>query len=445
MKKLDLTKHYLVVGLGVTGLSCVRYLVARGCVVSVIDSREKPANIETLKAEFPNVKVHLGSFDETVLAGADVLVMSPGVPLATPAIRKAIENGAEVSSDIELFLNEFTGKLVAITGSNAKSTVTQWLGETLKAGGNKTLVAGNIGLPVLTAVDEAFDVAVLELSSFQLELLAELNADAAVILNISEDHMDRYDSLVSYRNAKLKIFNGAKHIVVNRDDPQTYPAAGVDAEMTAFGVNDAAASGYGLAEIEGRPYLVRGDQPLMAEADLALPGRHNTSNALAVFALADALANPVAATVSALKDFAGLPYRCQLVGEKDGVRFFNDSKATNVGSVLAALNGLAGTGKKNIILLAGGQGKGQDFQPLKEIVDSACKAVFLFGEDKDKLNRVFPAAEVKNTLAESFAAAVQLADEGDAILFSPACASFDQFANYVARGEAFNELVGGVL
>jgi UDP-N-acetylmuramoylalanine--D-glutamate ligase len=445
MKTLDITKHYFVIGLGVTGVSCLRYLVAKGCQVSVMDSRQKPASIAAVEEEFPGLDIHLGSFDPEKLAQADVLVMSPGVPLATPAIQNAISHGAEVCSDIELFLTEFHGKLVAITGSNAKSTVTQWLGEALQAGGHKTLIAGNIGLPVLDAVHDVFDVAVLELSSFQLELLPQLNADAAVILNVSEDHMDRYDSLAAYVEAKRNVFNGAKNIVVNQDDPQAYPDRETDAKISGFSIHESMAADYGLAVYEDEFYIVRGTERLMRETELALPGRHNTANALAVLALADAMGNATAATLSVLKDFTGLPYRCQLVGEKAGVQFFNDSKATNVGSVLAALNGLATVDKKNIILLAGGLGKGQDFTPLRQPVDSACKAVCLFGADKDKLQKVFPAAEVFGCLAEAFAAAVEQADQGDVILFSPACASFDQFESYVARGKAFNALVEGVL
>lgn len=445
MTELNLDKHYLVVGMGLTGISCVRYLSARGCRLSVIDSRSEPGSLPAFRQEFPDVPCHLGGFDVEVLKSADVLVMSPGVPLATAEIQQALTSGVEISSDIELFLNAFKGKIAAITGSNAKSTVTQWLGDALIAGGSKTLVAGNIGLPVLDAVDGDYDIAVLELSSFQLELLPEVNADVATILNVSEDHMDRYDSMASYQAAKLKVYSGASVILVNRDDSLTLPDGSLKAGTVSFGSGTADSEHYGLEEANSAVWLVKGQERLITENEIALRGRHNCLNALAVTALADCLGNPREATLEALRSFKGLPFRCQLVGEKDGVQFFNDSKATNVGSTLAALNGLAGSDAKNLILLVGGQGKEQDFSPLTEAVQRVCKSVFAYGEDKALLKEALPMADLKQTLAEAFAEACANAEAGDSILLSPACASFDQFKNFEARGDAFNDLVEGVL
>ncbi|TXR51996.1 UDP-N-acetylmuramoyl-L-alanine--D-glutamate ligase [Reinekea thalattae] len=440
MKNIDTTKQYLVVGLGVTGASCVRYLVARGCSVAVIDSRQAPPAKAQIEQEFPQVIMHLGDLDANILSAADVLVMSPGVPLATPAIQQAINSGVEISSDIELFLNEFDGKWVAITGSNAKSTVTQWLGEALMAGGHKTLIAGNIGTPVLSVVDQMFDVAVLELSSFQLELLSQPEADVAVVLNISEDHMDRYDSLDDYRRAKLRIYEGAHHMLVNREDELTWPEVKTSKQLTSFGLHETD-QGYGLSLHQGELYICHNAQPVLAASQLGLPGRHNQANAMAVLALADSIGNDRSATLSSLKVFKGLPHRCQLVAEKSGVQFFNDSKATNVGSVLAALTGLADAEHKKIILLAGGEGKGQNFDPLIEPVAASCKAVLLFGADREKIQRSLSSAELVETLAQAFDRATAIAQPGDIVLLSPACASFDQFSGFAARGDAFVDLV----
>lgn len=432
-------KHYLVVGLGLTGQSCVRYLVAQGKHVSAIDSRETPPGLDKLKAECSQVSFYCGSFDANVLASANVLVMSPGVALATPEIQAAIANGAQITSDVELFLNQFEGKVVAITGSNGKSTVTQWLGEALIAGGHKVLIAGNIGTPVLSSVGEAFDVAVLELSSFQLELIKKLSADVATILNISEDHLDRYDSMAHYLQAKQRIFFGAKRAVFNRDDLLTQPLVPDSVPVTSIGLNEPDLKQYGVYGRGGAAEIRQGFLTIMAANEVSLPGRHNVLNALSVLALADAVGNNREATLSVLSSFQGLQHRCQVVGEHLGVRYVNDSKATNVGSALAAIEGLA-TDTPSIFWLVGGQGKGQNFSPLSKAAEH-CKGVYVYGEDRAALALAMPEAKVFETLEQAFLAAKQAAAPADTVLLSPACASFDEFKNFEQRGQAFVQWV----
>ncbi len=433
---------YVVVGLGLTGVSCVRYLVSRGKHVSVIDSREKPHGLDAFKTEFPTISVYCGGWNQTVLSSADVLVMSPGVALSTPEIQKTIAAGVRVTSDIELFLAEFDGRIIAITGSNAKSTVTAWLGEALRLGGYKTLVAGNIGLPVLDTLSERYDVAVLELSSFQLELIQKLNADIATLLNVSEDHMDRYDSMAHYQQAKHRIYFGCRVSVFNREDALTQPLVPATTTQISFGSDAPDLQQYGLRDQDGTVWLAKGFEKIIPISELSLAGLHNASNALAVLAMADAFGNDRTATLSALTSFSGLPYRCQFVASVNDVRFFNDSKATNVGSTIAALKGLADPDDKNIILLLGGQSKGQDLSPLASVTQKTCRHVFAFGEDATLLKRAVVTAEIVENMANAMTKAVELARAGDVVLLSPACASFDQFKNFEHRGQVFNELVG---
>lgn len=440
MTMIAADKTYLVVGLGLTGVSCVRYLRAQGKYVEAIDSRTNPPGLANVQAEFPDLKIHLG-FEASVLSTADVLVMSPGVPLADPAIQQAIQTGADICSDIELFLQEFSGKVIAITGSNAKSTVTAWLGEALDNGGNKTLVAGNIGVPVLDTLGDAYDIAVLELSSFQLELLTKVNASVACILNVSEDHLDRYASMAHYVQAKQRIYFGASQVVFNRLDALTQPLVPDSTPKTSFALNEPDLNHYGLREQGNQTWLAKGFDPVLPVSDIALPGWHNVINAMAVLALADLAGNDRRATLQALTAFAGLPYRCQPIAEHQGVRYINDSKATNVGSTVAALEGLVSSQGANIFLLAGGQTKGQDLSSLTAVFEQTCKGVYAYGEDGHRLQKLSERVQACSSLAEAFAKATSDAGAGDIVLLSPACASFDQFRSFEHRGEVFNQLV----
>ncbi|MFQ3231691.1 UDP-N-acetylmuramoyl-L-alanine--D-glutamate ligase [Reinekea sp.] len=433
-------KHYCVVGLGLTGMSCVRYLAARGKSFSVIDSRINPPGLSEMQLEFPQIEVITGGFNEDFLARATTLVMSPGVALATPEIKRAVENGAQVTSDIELFLNEFSGKVIAITGSNAKSTVTRWLGVAIANGEQKALIGGNIGNAVLNFVDDDFDVAVLELSSFQLELLPKLNADVSCILNVSEDHLDRYASMAQYQQAKQRVYFGTKHAIYNRADVMTAPLVPDSVKVSSFALNEPDLGQYGVREENNQRYIVQGFSNIIDVTEIALPGEHNISNAMAVIAIADAIGNDRNATLLALREFTGLAHRCEKIANVDGVSYFNDSKATNVGSTLAAISGL-GLATKNIILLLGGQGKNQDFSPLIEACERVCKMVYCFGEDAPSLNALIVRSERVESMDQAMKLAKNIAQPGDIVLLSPACASFDQFDNFEHRGNAFVQWV----
>lgn len=436
--------HYLVVGLGATGLSCVRFLREQGKRVSVMDSRLQPPGQTELSDSWPEVTVHTGGFDEAVIAQADVLVMSPGVPLATPDIKRAVDRGARITSDIELFCQAFEGRKVLITGSNAKSTVTTWLAHMASLARANYVVGGNLGQPALTLLDQDADLAILELSSFQLELLPELDADVATVLNVSEDHLDRYPSFEDYQQAKQRIYRGCHHAVYNRDDALTRPSVSDEIPTTSFGRGVPDANQFGLLESDGVEWLSLGTDGWLPVSEVALPGRHNLMNALACLALGDAIGLPRVAMLESLRTFKGLPHRCELVATQAGVRYVNDSKGTNVGATLAAVEGLGREAPGHVILLVGGQGKGADFSPLAEPVRALCKAVLAFGEDRERLAAALGEdTRQVDTLEVALDQAAGLAEIGDTILLSPACASFDQFRNFEHRGDVFRAWVEG--
>lgn len=439
--------HYLVVGLGATGLSCVRFLVAQGKYCSVIDSRQTPPGLAALRADFPHIEVMLGGFDARVMASVDVLVMSPGVPLSTPAVQTALAEGVRLSSDIELFCQAHQGRTVLITGSNAKSTVTSWLADAAERGGLSFVVGGNLGQPALTLLDEPAELAILELSSFQLELVGPLRADVATVLNVSEDHQDRYPSFAAYQQTKQRIYFGCRHAVFNRDDALTSPLLPTGVAQTSFGLGRPDLNQVGLLEREGDTWLACGREPWLRAADVALPGRHNRSNALAVMALAMAIGVDRDAIVASLRQFKGLTHRCEPVGSINGVLYVNDSKGTNVGATLAAVEGLGHDHPGRLILLLGGQGKGADFSPLHGPVARLCKSAWVFGEDQALIAAALsPEGQASpvhctDTLPEALAGADAESQPGDIVLLSPACASFDQFTDFQQRGDAFRSWV----
>ena len=439
--------QYLVVGLGATGLSCVRYLVAQGKLVSVIDSRQTPPGLETLRAEFPDVEVTLGGFDADVMTRVDVLVMSPGVPLSTPAVQTALANGVRLSSDIELFCQAHQGRTVLITGSNAKSTVTSWLADIAGRAGLSYVVGGNLGQPALTLLEEPVELAILELSSFQLELVGPLRADVATVLNVSEDHQDRYPSFAAYQQTKQRIYFGCRHAVYNRDDVLTSPLLPTGVAQTTFGLGQPDLNQFGVLEHEGEAWLACGRDLWLPACDVALPGRHNRSNALAVMALAKATGLGRDAILASLKSFKGLPHRCEPVGSINGVQFVNDSKGTNVGATLAAVDGLGRDHPGRLILLLGGQGKGADFSSLNEPVAQLCKSSWVFGQDQEQIVAALSAGGRSSTvhrvdtMEQALAGAEAEALTGDIVLLSPACASFDQFNDFQHRGDVFRSWV----
>lgn len=434
-------KQILVLGLGDTGLSALRWLKRQGARLSVADTRDDPPGAEALAAELPGVKLYTGMFTADLFDGVDLVVVSPGVPLSTPEIQAAMQRGIPVVGDVELFAQyrPASAKVIAITGSNGKTTVTTLVGEICKNAGLRTIVAGNIGLPVLDALEmETPDVYVLELSSFQLETTSSLIADAAVMLNLSEDHMDRYAGMQEYAIAKAHIFYHAKLQVLNRDDAWSMLMARPKLPQVTFGLDEALdEESYGLRHIDGALWLCCGQHDLMSIRDLKIAGLHNAANALAAIALCRGIGIGYVPIIQTLYSFKGLPHRVEWVANIDEVDYYDDSKGTNVGATCAALAGLP----QKVVLIAGGDGKGQDFSPLKQPVAENARAVVLIGRDAAKIEQELLETEVAMyhaaDLPEAVTIAKKIARAGDAVLLSPACASFDMFKNYVHRAEVF--------
>ncbi|MEY8711075.1 UDP-N-acetylmuramoyl-L-alanine--D-glutamate ligase [Mangrovibacter phragmitis] len=427
-------KNVVIIGLGLTGLSCVNFFLARGVTPRVMDTRVTPPGIDKLPE---HVERYVGSLNEDWLLAADLIIASPGIALATPALSAAADAGVEIIGDIELFCREVQAPVVAVTGSNGKSTVTTLVGEMAKAAGVSVGVGGNIGLPVLMLLDLPHELYVLELSSFQLETTYSLNAAAATILNVTEDHMDRYPfGLQQYRAAKLRIYENARVCVVNADDALTMPVRGADARCVSFGVD---VGDYHLNRQQGETWLrVKGEKVLNVK-EMKLVGRHNYTNALAALALADAVGLPRASSLKALTTFTGLAHRFELVLESKGVRWINDSKATNVGSTEAALNGLHCEGTLHLLL--GGDGKSADFSPLRPFLQGDSIRLYCFGRDGAQLAELRPdVAEQTETMEEAMRLIAGQVKPGDMVLLSPACASLDQFKNFEQRGEIFAQL-----
>lgn len=435
----------VVVGLGASGLSAARFLARRGQRVVVMDSRMSPPQLDVLRDEFPEMEIHVGGFDPEILLAADELVMSPGIPLREPAIAEAMAAGVAITGDVGLFLREVTQPVIAITGSNAKSTVTELTGKMISDAGLKAGVGGNIGLPVLDMLDGAeCDVYVLELSSFQLETLDQIGAEVATVLNVSPDHMDRYDDLPGYHRAKHRIFRGCRQVVVNRDDPLSQPLIPASVKQWSFGLGVPDFNQFGLRHDAGSDWLAFENRNLLRADELKIRGRHNLANALAALALGHAIGLSLESMVGTLRAFPGLPHRCQWVGEIGGVQYFNDSKGTNVGATVAAIEGLAPSLSGKLLLIAGGDGKGADFSDLADPCRESVRDAFLIGKDAACL-----AESLDNScdlhLCESLEQAVKLAAEkampGDAVLLSPACASFDMFRGFEHRGDVFVSIV----
>ncbi|WP_421683641.1 UDP-N-acetylmuramoyl-L-alanine--D-glutamate ligase [Stutzerimonas urumqiensis] len=437
----------IVVGLGKSGMSLVRHLADRGLPFAVADTRANPPELATLRRDFPQVEVRCGELDADFLARASELLVSPGLALSTPAIAEAAARGVAISGDIQLFARLAKAPIVAITGSNAKSTVTTLVGEMARAAGRRVAVGGNLGTPALDLLADDVELYVVELSSFQLETTELLNAEVATCLNISEDHMDRYSGLPAYHQAKHRIFRGARQVVINRDDRLSRPLLSEQVPVWSFGLGKPDFRGFGLIQEGGEAHLAFQFEPLMPARALRMRGAHNQSNALAALALGHAVGLPFEPMLETLRTFAGLPHRCQWVGEHQGVAFYDDSKATNVGAALAAIEGLGADIAGHLVLIAGGDGKGADFAPLQPAVSRHCRAVVLLGRDADKLERALagaaPVIRVA-TLEDAVRAAAEQAQPGDAVLLSPACASLDMFANFEERGRLFAAAVGGL-
>ncbi|WP_339782022.1 UDP-N-acetylmuramoyl-L-alanine--D-glutamate ligase [uncultured Marinobacter sp.] len=444
MSVITSDRRTLVVGLGKTGLSCVRYLYAQGRDIAVADSREAPPGLDDLRTGWPDIPVYLGQFDQDLFAGFNELIVSPGINIAEPAIARAAEQGARIRGDIDLFAEAADAPVVAITGSNGKTTVTTLLGEMARAAGRRVEVGGNIGIPALDLLGRGADLYVLELSSFQLETTAELNALAATVLNVSDDHLDRYPDKLTYFQAKQRIFHGCQNAIVNLDDALSTPMARDNLRFICFGFHRVNPQTFSTREDDQGLWLTFGFDNILNASELKLMGRHNLSNVMAALALGQAAGLPMEAMQKAAREFNGLPHRCEFVRRVSGVDYINDSKGTNVGATVAAIESLALDGEGQIVLIAGGEGKGAEFSTLAGPIRTGCRAVVLIGTDADRIAESLgsdPPVYRAASLAEAVKRSEELALEGDRVLFSPACASFDMFRDYIDRGDQFRTLV----
>jgi len=479
-------KSVLVLGLGETGLSMVCWLSAQGARLRVADSRSEPPGLAETGQHVAAGQIFCGAFSDALFEGIELVAISPGVPLRDPAVIRAVARGIPVVGDIELFAQQLAAgglrpetRVLAISGANGKTTVTSMVEHLCKAAGKDAVAAGNISPAVLDVVlargANQPEVWVLELSSFQLETTATLNADAATVLNISEDHLDRYAGINEYAAAKARIFHGSGVQVLNRDDARSMGMALPGRRIITFGLNfPASVNDFGIEKTGNEIWLVQGGQRLLKVSELQIAGLHNVANALAALALCRAIDLPMPVLLKALRSFRGLPHRVERVAEIDGVVYYDDSKGTNVGATVAALEGLGGMTRcaqasgagvppprllpqsagfasnvseagRKVVLLAGGEGKGQDFAPLKPAVMQHARAVVLIGRDAPLIGSALdgcgvPVLHAKN-MNDAVREAAQLAQSGDAVLLSPACASFDMFRNYAHRAEIFVEAV----
>jgi len=438
----------VIVGLGTTGLSVAHFLAGQEQDFAVVDSRENPPNADDLLKAFPKVAYHFGDFNTPLLTQARQLIVNPGIAIDTAEIKQARLAGASVIGDIELFARQINDSrpIVAITGSNGKTTVTSLLDLMARKSGVNVGTGGNIGTPALDLLsDEDTELFILELSSYQLETSPSLHTLAAVILNVSEDHLDRYDNdIEKYALAKSAIYQHCQHIISNREDAysQHFAELATTESVITFGMDVPQEGHYGVRLINGVEWLARGDELMMPTADIKLPGRHNIANALAALALGDVAGLNQDAMLEALREHEGMAHRTQWLTQLENVNWYNDSKGTNVGATLAALSGLTG----KTVLIAGGQGKGADFLPLKKVISDKARAVVLMGEDADKIAQ-FVDDSIPVVFVDSMRAAVEQAyqlaegNNQDNVLLSPACASFDMFDNYAVRGEVFMQEV----
>lgn len=434
---------HVVVGLGVTGYSCARYLFGQGVPVAVTDTRVSPPNVDALKQSCPGIELSLGKLDEALLDRAECIVISPGMPLSDPVIARYVARGVPVIGDVELFAQAVKVPVIAITGTNAKSTVTTLVGEMAKAAGYKVQTGGNLGVPVLDLLMQQPDanLFVLELSSFQLETTHSLAPRVATILNITPDHLDRYDSYEGYQQAKHRVYSHCEAAVCNRDDSLTDTQATTKFYFTVTQPKD---NEFGLVVDNGVTYLAFGNKSLLPVAELPVPGKHYQANALAALAIGHAAGFALEPMISVLREFKGLPHRCQLVRELHGVKWYNDSKGTNIGASQAAIEGIGGEIAGRLVLIAGGIGKGADFTTFAPIVEKYSRHVVLIGQDAQNIANALN-GKVSVSFADSMDSAVQqaanAAQQGDSVLLSPACASLDMFKNFEHRGDVFTEIV----
>ena len=437
----------LVLGLGKTGLSCISYLAGSGAGLGVADTRQDPPELKTLKEHYPLVPFFGGEFDAGLLCRARRLVVSPGIAPAHPAIRAARAAGVEILGDVEIFCRNINAPLIAVTGSNGKSTVVSLLAKMLERSGLRVGLGGNFGTPALDLLSpHAPDYYLLELSSFQLETLRSHRPAAAAVLNVSADHLDRYADIREYARAKENIYAGGGSMVINLDDEVVSGMLLPERETLTYSLALPEAD-FSISRRNGENWLVNRDAVLVKQSDLKVHGMHNLANILAALALGRALDLPVPPMLEALCEFTGLPHRCERVAGADGVDWFNDSKGTNVGATLAALNGLS-NGRKNIILIAGGDGKGADFSPLGSAIGKHVKSTIVIGKSANDIAAIVPDEKTvfyATGMGPAVNTAFRLARPGDTVLLSPACASLDMFKDFAERGDVFKRCVAEVL
>ena len=438
---------YLVAGLGKTGHSIAGYLSRRNKPFVVFDTRQSVEGLAAFNTEFPGVDVFLGDLPGTIYQQLAGIITSPGVALDEPFLQETFRRKIPVFGDIECLAREIDAPVIAITGTNGKSTVTTLVGEMAKAAGLSVAVAGNIGLPVLDLLDndQHYDLWVLELSSFQLDLTYSLSPIAATILNVSPDHLDRHHTLEAYITAKQRVYHQAQTVISNRDDAQTIPQVATNRTMaTSFGLDKPAPGHWGIIEKDGTHYLSDGNECLLSTEELRIKGKHNWQNALAACGLAAAAGIKPEYMIKVLKTFTGLPHRCQWVRTLDEIDWINDSKGTNIGATISAISGIGGAMQGKIVLIAGGQGKGADFNELRPSVAEHVRSVVLIGEDADKIEHaladITPVLRA-TSLEEAVTRARSQATSGDVVLLSPACASLDMFRDFNHRGDVFANLV----
>ena len=430
-------------------MSCAKYFMSINREFRVVDTRTKPPGLEQLLALKPDVDLELGPFTDSIFESAIELVVSPGVSLNTPQIKQAVSCGVKITGDIDIFSKQIDRPIVGVTGSNGKSTVVAILAKICEAARLDFAVGGNLdGEQFKPALDLLLeprkDLYILELSSFQLETTENLAACAATLLNLSEDHMDRYDSFDAYWQAKQRIFLGCKQALVNKDDARSNPIDHGAISMLEFGLSKPTPTSLGICNKNGVDYLSYGEQHIVRVDELKIVGQHNVANVLAAAGLAIILGIKIEDIYRAITNFSGLPHRCQWVAEKYGVSFYNDSKGTNVGATIAAIEGLARKIKGQVVLIAGGIGKDADFTPMAEIVKRWVKTSILIGQDAGTIAAsldVESDVRFAPTLEEAVSSALSITEPGDAVLLSPACASFDMFENFQHRGFVFMDAV----
>lgn len=428
----------VVVGLGKTGLSCAQFLAQKNQSFAVMDSRTEPPQLEKFTQICPNIKLLLGQLSENLLEKAEEIILSPGISLQEPLIAKQAAKGKSIIADIELFAREIKKPIIAITGSNGKTTVTTLVGLMMKAAGFNATVCGNIGEPVLQQIRTKTDYYVIELSSFQLETTFSLHSKAAIVLNISEDHMDRYTTFQDYLMAKQRIYARCQTPVVNADEPEIWKHLSFTGKLLSFGLK--ASADFSLIKCKQQIYIAYRGEQLVPIKELKLNAHHHLQNAMAALAIGTAVNIPIAAMLQVLRDFPGIRHRCQLIRTRYRVDYFNDSKGTNVGATQASIVSLGQLAKGQLILIAGGQGKNADFSPLRESVRRYVKEVILIGEDASILEKALKGYTIikhANSINEAVNQAATVARAGDIVLLSPACASYDMFRNYEHRGDVF--------